>query len=227
MSIVPRMNEEPIPHGEAGVEWLKAAFAEYTDPVRQHAAALRSIHLDLPSVGLDMLMSRYAMQLCRDFVAAGVACQRPDVELYAPYALIRYSWPTELEQETAELLRLYIRSGYCRLNNQEDAFGCADRTGTFGPGFTHLEAALRSGNIPAAIVLVEEGERIDLVPKTQLKDGAPFGNMLDLARTWWADQDIEPHLIEASMRHRISLANQPVLAGLEQVHSRTRRARAL
>ena len=172
-------------------------------------------------------MSRYALQVCRDFIAAGVACRRPEIEMYAPYALICYRWPPKLEQETAELLRLYIRSGYCRLNNQVDAFGCADPTGSFAPGYTHLEAAIRCGNLPAAVVLAEEGERIDVVPKTQLKDEAPIGNMLDLARTWWAGQDIEPHLIEASMRHRISLANRPVMAGLEQVHSRLRRARAV
>lgn len=221
------MSTESIPHGEAGVEWLKAAFAEYTDPVRQHAAALRSIHIELPQVGLDLLMSRYAMQVCRDFISAGVPCQRPEVEMYAPYALICYKWPPELEQETAELLRLYIRSGYCRLNNRVDAFGCADPTGSFAPGYTHLEAAIRSGNIPAAIVLVEEGERTDLAPKTQLKDEPRFQDMLDVARTWWADQDIAPRLVEASMRHRISMGDQAAAPGLEHIQARQRRARAV
>lgn len=77
-----------------------------------------------------------------------------------------------------------------------------------------MRVLIHSGNIPAAIVLVEEGERIDFVLKTQLKDGAPFGNMLDFAQTWWADQDIEPHLIEASMRHRISLVSGQPTASL-------------
>lgn len=221
------MSTESIPHGEAGVEWLKAAFAEYTDPARRHAAALRSIHLDIPPVGLDLLMSRYAMQVCRDFIAAGVACRRPEVEMYAPYAPICYQWPLELEQETAELLRLYIRSGYCRLNNQVDAFGCADPTGSFAPGYTHLEAAIRSGNIPAAIVLAEEGERTDLAPKTQLKDEPRFHDMLDVARTWWSDQDIAPRLVEASMRHRISTVDQSAAPGLEHIQARQRRARAV
>lgn len=221
------MSEETIPHGEAGVEWLKAAIAEHTDPVRQHAAALRSIHIELPQVGLDLLMSRYAMQVCRDFIAAGVPCRRPEVEVYAPYALICYTWPQELEQETAELLRLYISSGYCRPNNQVDAFGCADPIGSFAPGFTHLESAIRSCNIPAAIVLVEEGERIDLVPKTQLKGEAPLADMLDVARAWWVDQDIAPRLVAASMRHRISTANQELALGAEHAQARQRRVRAV
>lgn len=216
-----------IPHGEAGVEWLKAAFAEHTDPVLQHAAALRSIHLDISPAGLDLLMSRYAMQVCREFIAAGVACRRPEVEMFAPYQLIRFQWPLELEQETAELLRLYIRSGYCRLNDHVDAFGCSDTTGSFVPGYTALEAAIRTGNIPAAIVLAEEGERIDVTPKTQLKDDTAFGDMLDLARSWWCDLDIAPRLVEASMRHRISVAVEPAVVDVDNSQVRQRRARAV
>ena len=216
-----------IPHGEAGVEWLKAAFAEQPDIELQHAAALLTIHLDVHSSGLDLLMSRFAMRVCRDFIAAGVACRRPEVEMYAPNVLIQNRWPAQLEQETAELLRLYIRNGYCRMNNQVDAFGCASPTGVFAPGCSNLEAAIRSANIPAAVVFVEEGERLDLVPKMQLKDEPPFGDMLDIARSWLAGLDVAPRLVEASMRHRISVAVEPAVVDVDNCQVRQRRARAV
>jgi hypothetical protein len=138
------MSDSTLLVGEAGAEHLRQAYAATEDPVARHAHALRHVHMDAGK-GLDLVMSRASMKVCRDLIAQGVPCRRDDAEVYAAVALLGYgSWPAALAEETAELMRLYIRSGYLRMNDRVDAFGAENYSSIFKPGYSNLEQLCRA-----------------------------------------------------------------------------------
>lgn len=208
------MNEAQFPTGEAGIQALKDSFAQVEDPVQRHSVALRHIHWntgvdsdgDLPfdlDDGIDVDMSRYVMGVCRELIAQQVPCRRHDIEHYAAAAFIQSPWPESLSEETGELFREYIRAGYVRLNDTEDAWGAQDQTGTWKAGRPPLEVAIRMGNTDAVVVLIEEGARTDLAPKWNGK-GERFSDMFQLAEHWWSDGSMVASMRGALMLRRVS-----------------------
>lgn len=190
---------------------LRKEFAT-GNPTERHAWAVHAIHLDQSD---DPAVGRFALEQCHAFVAAAVPCTHPDTEMYASAMLVGHTWPLALEAEIADLMRLYIRHGYFRMNNQVDAFGAKNGSSRFGPGQTCLERAIRSGNISAAVVLVEEGERVDLVPMMKLGGEPPFTDMIAMAAAWWENVEFPAKLSEAAMRRHITVNTQPVDASMQ------------
>ena len=180
---IPEVLAQALPESEAvTLESLKDAFAACSSRENLHAVALRSIHITVGSGHkLDLQMCRYAMQVCRDMVADLVPCRRADAESYAAVIFVSSLWPEALASETGALMRLYIATGYLRLNDQTDAFGAQAYSGIFPPGRTVLEVAIRQGNMDAALVLIEAGELTTTTPKSAHRSEPAAKDLLELS----------------------------------------------
>jgi hypothetical protein len=181
-----------------------AADFESMTPRARHATAIKLIHVDVGE-GLDLEMSRMSMRVCRELLKARVPCALPGAEMYAAVTLLAARWPSALAAETAALTRDYIRAGYFRLNDRVDAFGAkAPYSTIFEPGRTSLEVAIRQSNIDAAVVLIDEGERVDFVPRPKYATEPAAVDLIDLARIQWSSIESVGRLREAVMRRVIA-----------------------
>ena len=190
------------PSSAANAEQMRRVLSSL-DPAERHVTALMNINVTYGGV-LSIDASIHAMEVCRHLLANGVPCTHPSCEAFAAYTFISLRWAAALEVETAELMRMYIRRGHFRMNNQVDAFGCVGG-GNFGKGISTLEAAIRLGNIPAAVVLVEEGERLDLMSSIgSVSLNSENVDLLEMAERWWSPSVSSALLAEASMRRHIS-----------------------
>lgn len=207
------MNDFQFPAGVDGIEALRDQFAQVQDPAQRHAVALRHIHWyppedadgDLPfdlDGEVDLVMSRFVMGYCRELINQRVPCSRANLVHYAAAAFIQSPWPQPLAHETGELFREYIRAGYVRLNDSEDAWGAQDQTGLWKAGRTPLEVAIRKGRTEAVVVLIEEGARTDMAPANDRK-GQSYSDMFQLADAWWADGSMVASMRGALMRRRV------------------------
>lgn len=197
------------PSGVANAEQMRRLLSS-VEPAERHSTALRNINVTYGGV-VNVDASLHAMEVCRYLLANGVPCSHPTCEAFAAYSLISLRWVDSLKTETAELMRMYIQRGHFRLNNQVDAFGSMGG-GHFGKGITALEAAIRLGNRPAAVVLVEEGERLDLKPSIgDGADGIGPADMLEMAERWWSPAGSSALLVEPSMRRHINRGTQEVI----------------
>ena len=187
------------------LEHLKGAFAACSSREQLHAVALRSIHISVGATHkLDLQMSRYAMQVCRDLVADLVPCRRADAEVYAAVIFVSSAWPEALACETGALMRLYIANGYVRLNDQTNAFGAESYSSIFPPGRTALEVAIRQDNMDAALVLIEAGELTTTKPKASSRLEPSATDLLALSDVLWNDGHRTATLRAAAMRYQIA-----------------------
>lgn len=206
------------PSDVANAEQMRRLLSSL-EPAERHLTALRNINVTYGGV-LSVDASLHAMEVCRHLLANGVPCTHASCEAFAAYTFISLRWAAALQTETAELMRMYIHRGHFRMNNQVDAFGSGDG-GHFGKGISALEAAIRLGNLPAAVVLVEEGERLDLRPSVGDGDaGNGPVDMLEMAERWWSPSGSSALLVEASMRRHISRDSQVTLEQALRPHAR-------
>lgn len=196
------MSKTRSPTSAGVIQTLQDKFSQVENPVRRHAVALRHIHwIAGPDTADDT--SRFVMAYCRELLQQRVACCQEDIKHYAAVAFIQSKWPESLAEATGALFREYIRAGYVRLNDTVDAFGAEDQTSIWKAGRVPLEVAIRSGNLDAVVVLIEEGARTDLAPSWGGK-GPRLSDMFQLADAWLADGGQVAAMRGALMRRLMS-----------------------
>ena len=183
---------------------LKEAFAACSSREKLHTAALRSIHVTVGSSHkLDLQVSCYAMQVCRDLVADRVPCRRADAASCAGAVFVSSLWPEALASETGALMRLYIANSYLRLNDQTDAFGAQAYSSIFLPGRTALKVAIRQDNMDPVLVLIEGGELTTTAPKSAHRSEPAAKDLLALCDVLWEDGHRTAALRAAAMSKSI------------------------
>ncbi|MEJ6003823.1 hypothetical protein [Paucibacter soli] len=200
-----------FPTDLAGIERLKECMAEQPTLDLAHGFIIRCINWLGPDLKVDLVMARFAIKTCHEFISRGVPCRNVGGPVRAAAVhLLGNNWPEALRAEIADLMRAYVKAGYFLLNDREDAFGAGRAaSSTINSGRTPLEVAIRRKNLTAAEILVEAGDRLDHRPvpghakedslidlialANHVTDGPEFGlRLLEVARAGHGESPVTP-----------------------------------